>query len=778
MSYLSLSSCFTLWSYFCVERMSAMQRLIPNAITNCPAYLSATLLLWVCLLEVFFPLEILSQSHSRQSHTFLTHTATHQELLQKAETYSTRQPTEAFRIALDAAAAALAKNDSVGYAEVLCVMGVLLRNQDLYDSAAKQQREALGIFERRGNMRGVATALLNLGGIYQSKAEYSQALESYLQALQRFTELGDSGGKARTLAGIGIIYRFKENYTKAMHYQQEALQLRINSGDKSSLAHSWRNIGGIYEEQKQSDSAFVSYFRALELFSQAADTQGIALTLGSLGNAYSTGGDYGKAMEYYFAAIPLQERLGDKRGQATLLNALARLSLRRDKPTQAILFAEKARIIADSIGAWGEHRDAYKVLAEAHSAMGNIDRAFEAYKRFTMLKDTIFSLQTLQKLVSLQANYDLAEKNRELQKVQHERDLEALRIRALWVGFGGGTFLLVVVIALLANGYRLKKNTAEKLQHQNIEIRQQQMLLEQQAMQIQQANDALQMSNALLEERNKALVEVNGEKNEFLGIAAHDLKNPLNAILLTSELIPEYLDRQNSEKIKEFSSSIRVAANTMLGIITNLLDVNRIEAGKVVLAAEAVALHPIMALLLDRYTFAAEQKNIVLKADPFPPNVVAKGDVQAIEQIVDNLLSNAVKYSPLGKSVMVRMGIEKQQENSEENPEKDTTEITDSQEQLAKTVLEVSSVKGQSLAQSFIRIEIQDEGPGLSEADKKKLFGKFARLSAQPTGGEHSTGLGLSIVKKMVEAMNGRVWCESELGKGATFIVVLPTFEE
>lgn len=77
----------------------------------------------------------------------------------------------------------------------------------------------------------------------------------------------------------------------------------------------------------------------------------------------------------------------------------------------------------------------------------------------------------------------------------------------------------------------------------------------------------------------------------------------------------------------------------------------------------------------------------------------------------------------------------------------------------------------------YIRIEIEDQGPGITEADMKKLFGKFARLSAQPTGGEHSTGLGLSIVKKLVEAMNGRVWCESQPGKGAKFIVELPAVE-
>jgi signal transduction histidine kinase len=82
------------------------------------------------------------------------------------------------------------------------------------------------------------------------------------------------------------------------------------------------------------------------------------------------------------------------------------------------------------------------------------------------------------------------------------------------------------------------------------------------------------------------------------------------------------------------------------------------------------------------------------------------------------------------------------------------------------------------VSSSFVRIEVQDEGPGISDEDMKRLFGKFARLSAQPTGGEHSTGLGLSIVKKMVEAMHGHVWCESELGAGARFIVELPKAEQ
>ncbi|MBD1209646.1 MAG: sensor histidine kinase [Ignavibacteria bacterium] len=111
-------------------------------------------------------------------------------------------------------------------------------------------------------------------------------------------------------------------------------------------------------------------------------------------------------------------------------------------------------------------------------------------------------------------------------------------------------------------------------------------------------------------------------------------------------------------------------------------------------------------------------------------------DEFALHQVFDNLISNAIKFSPKWSKVVVRM---------------------------VRHLSESGEAK--------VRIEIQDEGPGLTEQDKLKLFSKFARLSAKPTGQESSTGLGLSIVKRLVEAMGGQVWCESEHGKGATFIV-------
>jgi len=234
--------------------------------------------------------------------------------------------------------------------------------------------------------------------------------------------------------------------------------------------------------------------------------------------------------------------------------------------------------------------------------------------------------------------------------------------------------------------------------------------------------------------KNDELVRLNQEKNEFLGIVAHDLKNPLSAIRGMAELIKESLGRVSQQELLEYATIIEGAAGQMFNLITNLLDVNQIETGQFNLHWQSVNILPIIQSLVRNYTLRATAKNITLISSQSPENSLyfkSMVDENLLYQVLDNLISNAIKYSPLDKLIQVR---------------------------LLQT-------------KDKIRCEIQDEGPGLSDADQQKLFGKFTRLSPKPTAGEHSTGLGLFIVKKLVEAMKGQVWCESELGKGATFIL-------
>jgi signal transduction histidine kinase len=176
----------------------------------------------------------------------------------------------------------------------------------------------------------------------------------------------------------------------------------------------------------------------------------------------------------------------------------------------------------------------------------------------------------------------------------------------------------------------------------------------------------------------------------------------------------------------------------MLELVNNVLDANAIESGKMQLSLAVFEAAPIVEMLVGEYIQKAVEKGISLHFADLTNGETTQiqVDESAFTQVIENILSNAVKYSPYDKNVWIRV-----QRN-----------------------------------EAWITIEIQDEGPGFTSEDKEKLFGKFARLSAKPTGGEHSTGLGLSIVKKLVELMNGTVRCQSESGKGATFVVEFPFF--
>lgn len=236
------------------------------------------------------------------------------------------------------------------------------------------------------------------------------------------------------------------------------------------------------------------------------------------------------------------------------------------------------------------------------------------------------------------------------------------------------------------------------------------------------------------EDLNAQLRASNSEKSEILGVVAHDLQNPLTSIMLSGEILTDLVAKRHHDGIPRVVDNINVVAVRMLEIVRNLLNVNLLESGVLTLRQESFDIVPILHRAIEQYAPAARAKNITLHLRAEEANRMVLADSQAVARVLDNLLSNAIKYSPHGKNIEVRL----------------------------------------RSGQNMVRVEVQDEGAGISPEDMKKLFVKFARLSAVPTGGEHSTGLGLSIVKKMVEAMNGRVWCESEIGKGATFLVELP----
>jgi two-component system, sensor histidine kinase and response regulator len=234
-----------------------------------------------------------------------------------------------------------------------------------------------------------------------------------------------------------------------------------------------------------------------------------------------------------------------------------------------------------------------------------------------------------------------------------------------------------------------------------------------------------------LKDRNQALQIMNEQKNQFLGIVAHDLRNPLSGIVLAAQMID---GEKNLERIWKDARRIHKEGMDMSTLIGRFLDVVAIESGKVLPEFESLDPVGLMKHVATRHEAAAHTKGLRLELVCPGSELAVWGDPKFFKEVVDNLISNAVKYSPQGKAITLRV----------------------------------------EAAKNEVILSVEDQGPGLTEEDRKRLFGRFAVLSAKPTGGEKSTGLGLSIVKHMVDAMCGRIWVDSEPDKGAAFRVSLP----
>jgi PAS domain S-box-containing protein len=235
-------------------------------------------------------------------------------------------------------------------------------------------------------------------------------------------------------------------------------------------------------------------------------------------------------------------------------------------------------------------------------------------------------------------------------------------------------------------------------------------------------------------ETNERLINLNDEKNHFLGITIHDLKSPLNRVIGLIDLVYQQGTDRFDPKQREFFQLIREACVNMQTLVVNLLDLNRIEQGFNTVNAENVMLSPLLERIVGSFQQQAFKKGIKLFLENHQGEKIVRTDPLLLSRILENLISNAIKFSPHHKHIWVRS----------------------------------------SHSDASVKIEVQDQGPGISAAERPLLFKKFQRLSNRPTGGENSTSLGLSIVMELVTTLKGRISVDSDEKNGSKFIVELP----
>lgn len=237
-----------------------------------------------------------------------------------------------------------------------------------------------------------------------------------------------------------------------------------------------------------------------------------------------------------------------------------------------------------------------------------------------------------------------------------------------------------------------------------------------------------------LAKKSSELSRLNDQKNQLLGMAAHDLRNPLEVILTYSEfLLEEAAPRLDRDQVA-FVETIRSSSDFMLHLVEDLLDLAKIESGKLELDLARVDLAELIGGNVARSRVLAAKKGtgieLRIEGGPFPMLI----DPPKLEQVLNNLIGNAVKFSPPGSTVEVRL----------------------------------------ARGDSRVTAAVADQGPGVPPDELDALFRPFERTRVRSTAGEKSTGLGLAIVKRIVEGHRGEIRVENRPEGGSVFLVALP----
>jgi len=236
-----------------------------------------------------------------------------------------------------------------------------------------------------------------------------------------------------------------------------------------------------------------------------------------------------------------------------------------------------------------------------------------------------------------------------------------------------------------------------------------------------------------IEEKSRELAEASKHKSQFLANMSHELRTPLNAILGYAELMLDSIYGEPSEKMRTVLERLQSNGRHLLGLINDVLDLSKIEAGQLTLSLDDYSLTDMVHGVVSAVEPLAAEKRLAFTAEVAPGLPTGRGDGRRLSQVLLNLVGNAIKFTDKGE-VTIRA----------------------------------------SVTNGAFTVAVCDTGPGIDAADQAKIFEEFQQADSSITRKKGGTGLGLSIAKRIIEMHGGRIWVESEPGKGSTFYFTLP----
>ncbi len=609
--------------------------------------------------------------------------------------------------------------DSISMLSALSDLAKFYDDSEKFDTAAIYYNRAIRIADSISDKASLAEMQNRLGNIHLLWGSYRKALDLYLESLLICNEINDSAGISKALNNIGIIYSDWGEKEVSLQYYQRSFEVDSLLSDFEGQSKTLNNIATLYDEIGNKEKALKYYFRALGLADLIKDHYMIAVVSSNIGGYYLEKEDFEKAADYYFKTLIEYKHARSIIGQAETYILIGDLYKAKREFSAALDYYNQGleivvpRKLSESI------MNAYESMYKVSIEQGNYREAFNYFSQLHELKDSIFSVETSTQLASLTNAYEIQQKDQDLELQNARMNEQKSRIRRQQIAMIALVGLIVIIAiftSMLIRQYRLRMKAWKQLldQHEEILKNRQELIV---------AKEMAEESDRL--------------KTTFLVNVSHELRTPMNGIMGFTDLLQN--GKGNEEQDKQYLAYIAASSRQLMKVLNDILDISSIETGQLKLETENCKPSIIFSDILEYFEKEktdSNKENITLKYVP-PPNTEmhqCKVDKKRLAQILLNLMNNALSFTMEG---MIQFGYE-------------------------------------IVEQKMIRIFVKDTGIGIERSKLDLIFERFRQVDDSTTRKHGGSGLGLAICKELVSLMNGRIYVESELGKGSSFFVEIP----
>lgn len=556
-----------------------------------------------------------------------------------------------------------------------------------------------------------------IGVAHRNLSNYSKAFEYYIEALKLSEEHDFKDQKGYSLINLGNLALYQSDFNSALSYFNKGLETATEIADSAMISYSLLNNGRAYRSLNQYDKAEHEFLAALTLRQTIGDLAGVIAVTADLGENSRLQGNYIKALEYLNSSILIAESQGDIGAIVYCRNNIALIYLAQGKIDLAEREANRSLAKAEEYGLRNDQRKGLLTLSTVYESMGDMAKALESKKKYIKLDQEIFSEENIRRVERLKAQYENEKKDAENLYLKNQAQLNekiiATQQRIIWL-----TVIAIVLLFIVALVSYYFYRTKAKLSNK-IELQKRKILVDKE----------------LIEGQSTKLEEINKAKSRFFTNISHDLRSPLSLILGNIDRIKSDTAIAINPSTIQSLDTIERNSKRLLFLTDEINDLTRLEEGKINLKSEIVLLADYLKLLVNMFKSSAQFKGIRLQfMDKCNFPVKAELDPRQFEKIVYNLISNAIKHSDDGDSILV-------------------------------SVLQSANK---------ILIEVSDTGEGIPKKSLPHVFDRFYQAPDKNYRTEEGLGIGLALVKELVELHHGKIGVDSTEGEGTTFLIELP----